>query len=105
MAQVIQTEKKNANVYGAKKQKKSLPLFGKMNYILMIIGVVILFVGYVTLTGGGSEDPTQFSEALFSTSRMVVAPILMLVGLVLEIVAIMYHPRSKKNTEETPKAE
>lgn len=105
MAQVIQTEKKNNPVYGNKKQKKSIPLFGKMNYILMIVGVVVLFVGYITLMGGGTDNPAEFNDAIFSSRRMVVAPILMLLGLVIEIVAIMYHPRAEKEAHNNSQAE
>ena len=106
MAQVIQTEKKSTPVYGNKKQKKSIPLFGMVNYILMVVGVVVLFIGYITLMGGGTDNPTEFSEAIFSSRRMVVAPILMLLGLVIEIFAIMYHPRAKKEeASNKPQAE
>ena len=81
------------------KTSKRPPLFRKVNYILMIVGVVILAIGYICLRGGGAESPNEFSDAIFDTRRLVVAPILMLAGLVIEIFAIMWHPRKKK--EET----
>jgi hypothetical protein len=63
--------------------------FGKQNYIWMIIGVVVLFLGYILLSGGGSKDPDVFNEALFNTRRLVIAPILIVGGLVIEVYAIM----------------
>lgn len=56
--------------------------FGKQNYILIIVGTALAILGYILMSGGGSDDPTVFSEELFSFRRMYVAPILILVGLV-----------------------
>lgn len=56
--------------------------FGKENYILVLAGTVIAVIGYVLLSGGGSEDPAVFSDELFNARRMFVAPITILVGLV-----------------------
>jgi hypothetical protein len=70
------------------------PLFRKINYILIGAGVLFLALGFILLSGGGSDDPNVFNPAIFDTRRLVVAPILMLIGLIVEIVAIMY--RAKK---------
>ncbi len=56
--------------------------FGKQNYILIAVGTALAVLGYILMSGGGSDDPTVFSEELFSFRRMYVAPILILVGLV-----------------------
>ncbi len=64
--------------------------FGKINYILMVVGLVVLALGYILLTGGGSDDPNVFNPAMFDSRRLVVAPILIVLGFVVEIVAIMY---------------
>jgi uncharacterized membrane protein YczE len=84
-----------------KKQKENTdptphqqPLLRKINYILIGVGVLFLAIGYILLSGGGSSDPEVFSPEIFDTRRLVVAPILMLIGLIVEIVAIMY--RAKK---------
>lgn len=79
--------------------KKAPPIFRKFNYILMIIGIVILAIGYILLAGGGSEDPNVFNPEIFNTRRIVVAPIVMLIGLITGIVAIMYHPKVKPTKE------
>jgi hypothetical protein len=65
----------------------------------MIIGIVILAIGYILLAGGGSEDPNVFNPEIFNTRRIVVAPIVMLIGLITGIVAIMYHPKVKPTKE------
>jgi len=70
--------------------------FEKKNYLFMGIGVVLIIFGLILLSGGGSEDPTEFSEAIFNTQRMVVAPVVMLAGFVFEIYAIMYRPKVAK---------
>lgn len=64
--------------------------FGKINYILMGVGIILLAVGYLLLSGGGSDDPNVFNPAMFDTQRLVVAPILIVLGFLVEIVAIMY---------------
>lgn len=56
--------------------------FGKQNYILIAVGTALAILGYILMSGGGSDDPTVFSEELFSFRRMFVAPILILAGLV-----------------------
>lgn len=67
--------------------------FGKKNYILMIAGILMLLLGFVLLSGGGSQDPKVFSDAIFNTQRMVIAPLFMLGGFVMEVFAIMYRPK------------
>lgn len=70
--------------------------FGPMNYILLVAGIVLLGLGYILLSGGGSDDPNVFNPAMFNSQRMVVAPILIVVGLVVEICAIMFRPKNKE---------
>lgn len=76
-------------------EKKDLQLpFGTVNYILMGAGILLLALGYILLSGGGSDDPNIFNPAMFDSRRLVWAPILIVLGFVVEIVAIMY--KSKK---------
>lgn len=101
---VVVTKKADTKVVSkgldAKKHETSFA-FGKMNYLLLIAGVVILFLGYICLAGGGSKDPTVFNDSLFNTRRLVVAPILIVGGLVVEIFAIMIRPNDKKEAESS----
>lgn len=67
--------------------------FGKENYILMVIGVVLIILGFILMTGGGSNDPNVFNEEMFDSRRLTLSPILILVGFGIEIVAIMKRPK------------
>ena len=51
---------------------------------------MLLAIGYILLSGGGSDDPNVFNPAMFDVRRLYVAPILIVLGFVVEIVAIMY---------------
>jgi hypothetical protein len=70
--------------------KKDFQLpFNKQNYILMVVGVLIIALGYILMSGGGTDDPNVFSYELYSTRRIVVAPLLLVLGFIIEVVAIM----------------
>ena len=69
--------------------QKVMP-FGKMNYILVLIGIALLALGFILMIGGGSTDPDVFNEQMFNTRRLTIAPILVLAGFVVEIVAIFW---------------
>ena len=90
----------NKNVKNNDSKGNRAPLFRTMNYILMGVGLVLLIVGYLCLRGGAVEDPNIFDGEIFNNTRLVVAPILMFLGLATEIVAIMWHPRAKKQVED-----
>ncbi|MDD2621792.1 MAG: DUF3098 domain-containing protein [Bacteroidales bacterium] len=77
--------------------------FRKINYILMLAGILILIIGYYLLSGGGTDDPTEFSEAIFDTRRLYVAPIVLIIGFLVELVAIMYRPKVKEEENPTEK--
>lgn len=79
--------------------KKQGFAFGKENYRILIVGVVLVVVGYLLMIGGGSDDPNQFhADEIFSTRRITVAPIVILAGFVVVLFGIM-----KKSKEEEPK--
>ena len=64
--------------------------FGKMNYIIVLIGLALIALGFVLMIGGGSDDPKVFNESMFNFQRITLAPILVLAGFVVEIVAIFW---------------
>ncbi|MBR1774398.1 MAG: DUF3098 domain-containing protein [Bacteroidales bacterium] len=72
--------------------------FTKENYIWMAIGVVLLLLGYILLIGGGSKDPDTFNYSLFNARRLIISPILIIGGLVVEVYAIM--KKGKQETQE-----
>lgn len=55
----------------------------------LLVGLIVMVSGYILLTGGGSDDPNVFNWAMFDFRRMVVAPTVIILGIVIEIVAIM----------------
>jgi len=67
-------------------------LFGKRNYQFMAIGLGIIALGFILMAGGGSDDPKVFNEAMYSFRRIRLAPTLVLIGLAVEIYAIMTKP-------------
>ena len=65
-------------------------LFDNSNYALVILGVVFIIVGFILMAGGGSSDPNVFdADAIYSARRITVAPILVILGFIIEIVAIL----------------
>ncbi len=73
-----------------KEVKKTGFAFGKENYRILIIGVVIVVLGYLLMIGGGSDNPNQFhADEIFSTRRVTIAPITILVGFVVVLFGIM----------------
>lgn len=65
-------------------------LFAKRNLTWMLIGLVIIVLGFVLMAGGKGVDPTVFDEnEVYSTTRITIAPILIVIGLVVEVYAIM----------------
>lgn len=70
-------------------QKDTTLLFGKENYLLMIIGGVIIALGMFLMSGGKNADPNTFdNNVVYSTTRVTIAPILILLGFVVETYAI-----------------
>ena len=68
---------------------RKLP-FTKMNYILVLVGVFFIALGMILMIGGGSSDPTVFNEGMFNFQRLTLSPILILLGFVVEIIAIFW---------------
>ncbi len=69
-------------------------LFGKENYIWMLAGLVVLALGFFLMAGGKSADPNVFDpKDVYSTTRITIAPILIISGFIIEIVAIMKKPK------------
>jgi len=72
-----------------KEENKNKFLFGKKNYVLMLIGIAFISLGFILMAGGGSDDPQVFNEEIYNFRRIRLAPTLVLIGLGIEIYAIM----------------
>ena len=70
-------------------QEKTTFAFGKENYKLMIIGVVVVAIGMLLMTGGASDDPNKMSEEIFDFRRLTLAPIVIIGGYVVVLFSII----------------
>ncbi|MBE0424886.1 MAG: DUF3098 domain-containing protein [Lutibacter sp.] len=68
-------------------------LFGKNNYAIMLIGLAFIALGFILMAGGGSDDPEIFNPEMYNFRRIRLAPTLVLIGLGIEIYAIMAKPK------------
>lgn len=68
-------------------------LFGKKNYLLMFVGVLLIALGFALMAGGGSDDPNVFNEEIYNFRRIRLAPTLVIIGLGIEIYAILLTPK------------
>jgi len=80
-------------------EKKSPSIFDKDNYRWMLIGLLVIAAGMLLMSGGKSNtDPAVFNkDAVYSTTRITIAPLLILLGLVIEIFALFKKPKAATN--------
>lgn len=80
-----------------KKPTTNKELFTKDNYIWMLAGLVVMAIGFFLMAGGKSADPTKFNDdEIYSTTRITIAPLLIIAGFVIEIFAIMRKPKQEQ---------
>ena len=72
-----------------KRSDKNNFIFKKRNYKIMILGLIIIAVGFILMSGGGSEDPNIFSPDIYNFRRIRLAPTLVLLGLGIQVYAIL----------------
>ncbi|MEP6674470.1 MAG: DUF3098 domain-containing protein [Ferruginibacter sp.] len=79
-------------------KKETVPqnnLFGKENYMWMLGGLIIMVIGFFLMAGGKSSNTAVFNDKdVYSFTRITLAPILIVAGLVIEIFAIIRKPKS-----------
>lgn len=63
--------------------------------LTLLVGLVVMISGYILMAGGNSGDPNVFSEDIFDFQRLVAAPLMIICGIVIEVVAIMRVRKSK----------
>jgi hypothetical protein len=65
-------------------------LFGKQNYVIVLVGILFIAIGFILMAGGGSSDPTIFNaDAIYSSRRITLAPIMVILGFCIQIYAIV----------------
>jgi len=74
---------------------KSEFIFGKKNYKFLFIGLAFIVVGFILMSGGGSDDPNVFDESIYSWRRIRLAPTLVLIGFGIQVYAILLNPNKK----------
>ncbi|MCF6278990.1 MAG: DUF3098 domain-containing protein [Flavobacteriaceae bacterium] len=77
------------------KKKKETFLFEKKNYTIMLIGLAVIALGFILMSGGGSDDPNVFNEEIYNFQRIRLAPTLVLIGLAIEAYAIFAKPKKQ----------
>ncbi len=75
------------------KQQQSF-LFEKINYTILLVGIAVIALGFILMSGGGSTDPNVFKEEIFSFRRIKLAPTMVLIGFGITIYSIL------KNTKQ-----
>lgn len=75
------------------KTPKSTFLFGKRNYTIMFVGIAFIAIGFILMAGGGSDNPNVFNEEIYNWRRIRLAPTLVIIGLAIEIYAILANPK------------
>ncbi len=77
--------------------KPSFNLFTRENYMWMAAGIVVIAIGMLLMAGGKSDNPAEFNQKeVYSTTRITIAPFLIIVGLALEVVAIFKKPKTEQ---------
>lgn len=73
-----------------------MPITGK-GLRMLLMGLVVMMAGFVLMMGGGTVEPDNFNWAMFDFRRLVAAPLVIICGIVIEIVAIMRRPKNTEN--------
>lgn len=70
--------------------------FGKTNYVILAIGMLVVILGFILMSGGGSDE-THYDPSIFSPMRIKVAPAVCFIGFISMIFAILYKPKDKRD--------
>ncbi len=74
-------------------EQKQEFLFDKINFKILLIGIAVITLGFILMSGGGSDNPTVFNEDVFSFRRIRLAPTLVLIGFGITIYSILKNPK------------
>lgn len=73
--------------------------FGKTNFILLGIGIAVVIIGFILMSGGSSTE-TVFDPNIFDARHITIAPVVTFIGFISIIGAILYQPKDTKDVEE-----
>ncbi|MCB0382106.1 MAG: DUF3098 domain-containing protein [Psychroserpens sp.] len=73
-------------------------IFGKKNYKFMLIGLGFIALGFILMSGGGSDDPNIYDPSIFSWRRIRLAPTLVLIGFGIQVYAILLNPNKESKS-------
>ena len=73
----------------SKNEQKQEFLFEKVNYKILLVGIAVIALGFILMSGGGSDDPNVFNEEIFNFRRIRLAPTMVLIGFGITIYAIL----------------
>lgn len=68
-------------------------LFERVNYKILLIGIAVIALGFILMSGGGSNDPNVFNEEIFNFRRIRLAPTVVLIGFGITIWSILKNPK------------
>ncbi len=77
------------------KEHKPEFLFDKINYKILLIGIVVIALGFILMSGGGSNDPKVFNEDIFNFRRIRLAPTMVLIGFGITIYSILKNSKKQ----------
>jgi hypothetical protein len=77
-----------------KKTNKTF-VFEKKNYLIMIIGLLFIAIGFILMSGGASDDPNVFNPEIYNFQRIRLAPTLVLIGFAIQVYAILFSSKKK----------
>lgn len=80
-------------------ENTKMPMTGK-GLRLLLMGLIVMVAGFVLMIGGGTVDPDRFNWAMFDFRRLVVAPLVIICGIVIEVVAIMARPKDRVDNDK-----
>lgn len=74
-------------------EQKQEFIFENINYKILLMGIALIALGFILMSGGGSDDPKVFSEAIFNFQRIRLAPTTVLIGFGITVYAILKNPK------------
>lgn len=80
-------------------ENTEMPMTGK-GLRLLLMGLIVMVAGFVLMIGGGTVDPDRFNWAMFDFRRLVAAPLVIICGIVIEVVAIMARPKDRVDNDK-----